>query len=135
MEKYFHFDKNKSLMELEGSDWTEPIYDSNLVTKCFELRRLPICNFTTENLRLMIGQEISLDYLIPLALEMLGDNVLSEGDLYCGDLLESMLRVNKNFWENNPMYKNDFEIILKNAVNELKSKQSFFNQKFISPLD
>lgn len=35
----------------------------------------------------MIGQKIGLDYLIPLVLESLEDNILLEGNFYCGDLL------------------------------------------------
>ncbi len=35
----------------------------------------------------MIGQKIGLDDLIPLALESLEDNILLEGNFYCGNLL------------------------------------------------
>jgi hypothetical protein len=33
------------------------------------------------------SQLVGLDYLIPLALESLEDNILLEGNFYCGDLL------------------------------------------------
>lgn len=48
------FDRNKSLEQLEGQDWGEPTYDSHLVTECHRLRRVPLREFTTENLRIMI---------------------------------------------------------------------------------
>lgn len=90
MEKYFHFDRNKTLEELEGEEWGCPEYNSHLSITCYDLRKKPISSFDSENLRIMIGQKLSLDYLIPLALEILEDNIFSEGDYYSGDLLDSL---------------------------------------------
>lgn len=45
MEKYFHFDRNKSLQELEGQDWNKPNFDSHLVATCHALRQKPIVFF------------------------------------------------------------------------------------------
>ncbi|WP_367277892.1 contact-dependent growth inhibition system immunity protein [Clostridium sp.] len=33
----------------------------------------------------MIGQEIGLNYFIPLALEILEENIFAEGSIYSGD--------------------------------------------------
>ncbi|WP_375434944.1 contact-dependent growth inhibition system immunity protein [uncultured Hymenobacter sp.] len=49
---------NKSINELEGA---EPMLDSDqhdypLVSRCLELRKKPLKNYTVEDLRLMIGQ-------------------------------------------------------------------------------
>lgn len=59
----------KSLENLEKESWKISAYSSNIVKRCHELRRIPLNEFTTENLRIMIGQNIGLTYLIPLALE------------------------------------------------------------------
>ena len=50
----------------------------------------------------MIGQNFSLAYLIPLALERLRQNPLVAGELYEGDLLASVLRVQSRFWQQRP---------------------------------
>lgn len=42
MERYFHFDINKTLQELEGEDWGAPTYPSNLVITVHSLREKPI---------------------------------------------------------------------------------------------
>jgi hypothetical protein len=126
MEKYFHFDRNKSLQELEGQDWGEPNFDSHLVLTCNELRKKAIGRFEIEDLRIMIGQEIGLDYLIPLALETLEDNIFAKGDMYSGDLLDTVLRIDSNFWGNNPIYKADLEYILEENINKLKNKLGSF---------
>lgn len=131
MGKYFHFDRNKSLQELEGQDLGEPNFESHLVISCHELRRKAIGLFEVEDLRIMIEQEIGLCYLIPLALEALEDNIFAEGDLYVGALLHTVLRVDKNFWSTNPIYKKDLEHLLEKNINDLKYKLSSFYQRFI----
>lgn len=128
MEKYFHFNRNETLDEIEGHEWTEANLGSHLSTTCLELRKKPISSFAVEDLRIMIGQNIGLDYLIPIALETLEDNVLSEGDLYCGDLLDAVLKVSKEFWDSNPTYKNDLIDILEKNIEDLVSKLDLFRQ-------
>jgi hypothetical protein len=93
------FDRGKSLQELEQEDWGEPTFDSHLVTTCHRLRRKPLIEFTVEDLRIMIGQAISLPILIPLAVERLEEEPLAEGDFYPGDLLASVLRTDNSFWD------------------------------------
>jgi hypothetical protein len=46
----------------------------------------------------MIGQNIGLDHLIPLAIEKLKQNPLAEGNFYPGDLLVNVLRADCKFW-------------------------------------
>ncbi|PTX18272.1 hypothetical protein C8N40_10671 [Pontibacter mucosus] len=47
----------------------------------------------------MIGQNIGLRYLIPLALDKLDENILADGDLYDGDLLQVVLKSDKEYWK------------------------------------
>ena len=53
---------DKSLQELEQSDWGEGKYGSYLVTTIHRLRRIPLGQFGIEDLRIMIGQNIGLQY-------------------------------------------------------------------------
>ncbi|MDM5330443.1 contact-dependent growth inhibition system immunity protein [Neobacillus sp. CF12] len=96
-----NFDINKSLEELEDTKWKESDFQSNLILKCQELRKKKLKDFTIEDLRIMIGQKIGLKYLVPLALETLVTNPFVEGDLFMGDLLEQVLKVDKGFWNEN----------------------------------
>lgn len=93
---------NKSLQQLDGEDWGEPTFDSHLVVECHRLRRVPLREFTAGNLRILIGQQMSLVYLVPMALELLRFDPLIEGDYYAGDLLAALLRVEGAFWGNHP---------------------------------
>jgi hypothetical protein len=101
------FDRSKSLQQLDGEDWGEPAYNSHLVTECHRLRRVPLCRFTVEDLRIMIGQHISLEYLMPLALEHLRADPFAEGDYYPGDLLSVVLRVGRDVWQQHPDWRGE----------------------------
>jgi CDI immunity proteins len=96
------FDRRKSLQQLDGQDWGEPTFPTHLVRECHRLRRVPLRDFTAENLRIMIGQNIGLPYLVPLALELLRADPFTEGDFYKGDLLQSVLRADASFWQRRP---------------------------------
>lgn len=130
MEKYFHFDRSKTLEELDGEVWGNPDFSSHLVITCYELRRKRLSCFEIEDLRIMIGQNLSLDFLVPLALEILDNNIFSTGDYYCGDLLEAILRVNKEFWNNNAIYMSDIENIIERNIDDFKKKLISFRNKF-----
>ena len=99
-------DLEKSLEQLEGDVWGEPLVASRLANKCHELRKQPISKLTVEDLRLLIGQKTGLRFLVPLALDVLESNPFAEGDMYKGDLLSNVLRVNDDFWSNHPELNN-----------------------------
>jgi hypothetical protein len=92
--------KHKSLESLEKNIW--PPLDSDegsyLIKTCNQLRKKQLENFTTEDLRIIVGQSIGLKFLIPLAIEILKTDILAEGDLYEGDLLQSVLLSDKDYW-------------------------------------
>jgi len=82
----------KTLEQLEGQLWGEPAFDSHLVKTCHRRRTKPLDEFTVEDLRIMIGQEIGLPHLLPRAIEILENDPLAEGDHYPGDLLMSVIQ-------------------------------------------
>jgi len=89
----------KTLDELEGVVWGEPEWDSGLVTRCHELRTKPIGEFTVGDLCVMIGQRISVPILLPLALDILEREPFADAEYYPGDLLESVLGMQDEWWE------------------------------------
>lgn len=100
-----NFDTDKTLEILENDRWGEPNFSSRLVRTCHALRKKPLKNFTTEDLRIMIGQNIGLAYLLPLAIRILCENILVAASFYKGDLLASVLRSDKTYWLNNKKNK------------------------------
>lgn len=98
MPKPIRYIADQSLDELEGFAWGEPTFDSTVVVNTHRLRKLPLKQYRLEDLRLMIGQQVGLDYLIPRALSHLEAHPLAAGDFYPGDLLSAVLSVSEGYW-------------------------------------
>lgn len=114
--------RQKSLENLEKNIWPPLSADecSYLIKTCNLLRKKQLQDFTTEDLRIMIGQEIGLYFLMPLAIETLTDNLFAEGDMYEGDLLKSVLDVDTKFWDDNKNYWQQFNAIINDRRQEIK---------------
>ncbi|MFM7023457.1 MAG: contact-dependent growth inhibition system immunity protein [Flavobacteriales bacterium] len=122
-EKHIKKYGSRTIEDIEKNIWGEPEYDSYLVKTCHRLRKKQLQLFTVEDLRIMIGQNIGTEHLLPFALIQLSQNILSEGDFYPGDLVNSILQVDAQFWKNHPEYYT--------AVKELieKNKKLLFENK------
>ncbi|MFE2408386.1 contact-dependent growth inhibition system immunity protein [Kitasatospora sp. NPDC059408] len=96
-------DRDRTLEELEHDRWPAPPADATrLVTTVHALRRKPVGELTVEDLRLMIGQDVGLAHLLPLAWEVLRDDPMAEGDMYAGDLLNTVLTRSPAVWSETP---------------------------------
>ncbi|MCX5343146.1 contact-dependent growth inhibition system immunity protein [Streptomyces atratus] len=96
-------DRSRSLEELERDRWQAPPPDATrLVATVHALRSRPIGTLTVEDLRLLIRQDVGLPVLLPLAVEVLRDNPLAEGDMYEGDLLCAVLTRTSAVWGAHP---------------------------------
>ena len=92
-----------TLDEFEGTTWGDPPEDATYVQHtCYELRRTPLGQFEAEDLRIMIGQQIGLELLVPRALGALIQQPLIEADMYPGDLLRAVLALPDSFWHSHP---------------------------------
>ncbi len=105
--------RDRSLEELERDRWPAPPADATrLVATAHALRRRPIGELTVEDMRLLIGQDIGLPYLLPLALEVLRDNPMAEGDMYEGDLLSAVLTRDQAVWTESPELRRELRAIV-----------------------
>ena len=105
-------DRTRTLDELDPPAWGEPDFHSHLVRTCHALRRKPIGEFSVEDLRIMIGQQIGLPWLVPMALEVLEHDPLAEGDYYPGDLLHNVLTVEPAFWSREWEWRDRLRLVL-----------------------
>jgi len=126
-----------TLEQLDGERWGEPPHNSYLVRRTHELRTIPLNKFTAEDLRMMIAQKFSLDYLIPLALDVLAGDFMAEGHLYPGALVESVLKVDPQFWQVNKdlwlkanrLVKQNKQKLKRNGITYAGFNQMFTNTK------
>ncbi|MGP9019196.1 contact-dependent growth inhibition system immunity protein [Streptomyces sp. BR1] len=108
-------DRNRSLEELEGSRWPDPLEDSTgLVKAVHRLRRRPIGSLEVEELSRLITQDVGLPWLMPLALGILRETAPNQaaGGFYDDDLLWSVLTRKSSLWEAMPESARELREIL-----------------------
>jgi hypothetical protein len=91
---------DKTIEQLEGKVYPTVTDSTRLVFTVTSLRKKKLADFTTEDIRVCIGQYEGLPYLIPMAIQELKKNILAEGSYYEGDLLSNVLTADKTFWIN-----------------------------------
>jgi len=124
--------KQKSLENLEKKDEGNPSADyTSLVNNVLKLRKIPLNQFSVENLRLMIGQNEGLRYLIVLSLDILKDDLFADGDFYPGDLLQNVLKAPTTFWIEHKELWEAVDSLIKDRVEEISehgiSSQIFYD--------
>lgn len=106
----------KSIEELEKDYWvTPPSFQTELVKSVFFLRKKPLIDFDSNDLRILISQNIGLKYLVPKAISRLEENVLEEALYYPGDLLFALLNIDHTFWLQDDFEKNHFVSLVKKS--------------------
>jgi hypothetical protein len=115
----------QTLTQLEGDDWGEPDYPSYVVTNSHRLRHKPLREFTAEDLRFMLGQQISLPTLMPMALDVLEVEPFAGGDMSHGALLGMALQVDPQFWRDHPRlwYRMRVVLVDVHAMRELLDQE------------
>lgn len=113
--------KYKSLMNLQkvSNPTDKENFPSRPVKRFVELLSIPLNEYTTEDLRLMIGQQFGLAYLIPLAIEHLENNLFAEGDFFPGDLLSNVLSIDPAFWKENRDLQQQVSDLIKHNKNKI----------------
>ncbi|CAM4410716.1 contact-dependent growth inhibition system immunity protein [Zobellia nedashkovskayae] len=113
---------SKSIEELENDYWKEPTeFQTDLIEKCFRYRKISVNQLTIEQIRLLISQQIGLEYLIGPALIKLERNPLAEGDFYKGDLLSVISKTPIKIWGLNRKELRTFKNLVENNSEVLKA--------------
>lgn len=120
--------ETKSIEQLENDIWKNPFeFPADMVEKCYHFRKISIAELTNEQIRLLISQQIGVEYLIGIALEQLERNILTECDFYEGDLLVAVSSLPTKFWNENQTefltFKNIVEQNSELIKNELGEKK------------
>jgi CDI immunity proteins len=94
-------------------------FPSNLVKTTTQLIDKDLNDFTPEDFRILIGQEMYLDIILPMAINILYKDPLVSGDYYAGDLLKTVLSISSEFWRDNPVLKTRMNLIIKKNKSKL----------------
>lgn len=107
------FDRQLTLAQLVGDRWRRPGQDATaLYAELCQLRHLPVRELNREDLRLLVIQHVGLEFTVPLALEHVEENPLVQANLFSGDLLTSLLRVDASFWEDHAQLRDRVSAVL-----------------------
>ena len=122
--------RDKTLNQLEGTRPAPPSFRSHVTTEVHRLRDVPLAQLTPEDLRLLIGQGMSLDYIVPIAVQRVEQQPFASGDFYRGDLLVALLRVPAAFWQQRRDWRRRVEQVAGPVVEQFSSMTHAKQQKF-----
>jgi len=90
---------SRTLEQLEAFPWPAPGEGSTpMIERCHALRKVPIGRLSSADLRLLLGQAVGTRFLMPLALEVLEADPLTEAEYYPGDLLNAAMSIPADYW-------------------------------------
>jgi len=126
----------KTLTELEGRDWGLLPDDAPAMHRRVHLlRHKPLKEMQAGDLRLLVGQDVGVTWLLPLALDELEQRPFVEGDYYRGDLLCSVLRVSPALLRAQPEQLKRLRHIVKRLAHEIKGLNTIDRKTLQSALD
>jgi len=109
------YEFNRTLSEIMNDDDIHSIDE-----RCTEIYNNRILReFTNEDLKVMIDHCIALDIMMPFAIDILEENIMSEGEQYAGDLLQSVSSVHTEYWKQNSDQKERLKQIIENNIGML----------------
>lgn len=91
--------RRQTLDRLDPPEWGPANYSSHVVRECHRLRRVVLEHMTPGDLRIQIGQKLSLRWLVPMALDVVEGDPLCFADFYAGDLLKVLLELPESYWD------------------------------------
>jgi hypothetical protein len=93
----------QTLEDIDGDVWGELDYPSSLVERVHSYRTIRIGDMQVEHIRLLLGQGVGVEVLMPLALQIVDIAAVVSGDLYPGDLAAVMgLEKHDTYWKSHP---------------------------------
>ena len=112
--------RDKSLEELGAVPSTGLEGGSYLLSQLRRLRTVPLKQLRIEDLGLLIGQSLGLEFLVPIALDHLEAHPLAAGDFYPGDLLKNVMEAPESFWNNHPELRQRLVNALERALERVR---------------
>ena len=118
-----------TLEQLESDPWVDPAhFPTDLVRRCYGLRRKPLHSFQIDDCRLMVSQGFSINYVVPIAISYLEECLFAEGSFYQGDLLQAVLNVDRKFWIAHPNLWEKVHELIKDRLGDLDTRKIRYGQ-------
>jgi len=95
-------EETKSIEQLQCNSRSEAGSPSGVAARCHQFSRVPVKDLSTEQVRLLLSQDVGTIFLLDKTLQILETDILADGDFYPGDLLSAILNINKIYWKTKP---------------------------------
>jgi hypothetical protein len=122
-------DDSLSIEQLEGIIFDISEVNSDILEECYHFVKIPVGQLTPEQISRLISQDIGLNFLIPKALKILREDVLTK-ILYTGDFLITILGIEPSYWTSNMEDKKEIlSIVNKNMdiIKEIDRQRPFLD--------
>ena len=104
-----------TLEQLENDVWPEPDVHTPLIDTCHRLRKIPIDDLSAGDVRMLMGQQIGVRHLAPVAVRLLDMDPMLDATFYPGDLLTTVLRADASHYRGFPELRNKLVSIASRA--------------------
>ena len=124
---------SQTLSDLLHWEWQDeiPYDDSSVVQHMYYLFHTPARRWTVEDYRYLVGQETGLDIILPKVFEILQHDIKVSGGFYDGDLLDNVLQINEDFWEQHKDLYNTACMLIKNNMEKLSKTEYSTDKKLL----
>lgn len=127
--KYQRSVLEQTLEQLEVANFVKASSLSYVIEKCYLLRKKKLADFSDENLRIMIGQNMGLKYLVPIAIEKLSSFPLTSGNFEEGALFANVVSSDYEWCSH------EYELgVIKKIVEEFPRIRDFMDQRALKAL-
>lgn len=124
---------SQTLSDMLHKEWRDeiPYDDSSVVQHMYYLFHTPARRWTVEDYRYLVGQETALDIILPKVFEILQFDIKADGGFYEGDLLNAVLQINADFWEQHKDLYNTACMLIKNNMETLSKTEYSTDKKIL----
>ena len=111
--------EQKTLRALLLTPKTDKInFNSHLVMRIEQVIDKKISDLTESDIRLLVNQSFGLEYVIPLAINLLEEDLFLESDFYEGDLLLNLISIDNTYWKK---HRDQWEKLHKTLTNQFNN--------------
>lgn len=96
------FDVSRSLEDLEGATWPDTGSRTAAMVRLRDLRKAPVGEMRTSDLRLAVAQAVGLRWTVPIALARLDFDPTLAAEFHSGDLAQAVFRAPSGLWKSFP---------------------------------
>lgn len=115
--------KNMNIETYENEFWGDAPEDvSGLEKSCYYIRKKDIIELDDNELRIAISQNMGLDLIVPIVISKIEKNPFVEALYYKGDLLKSLLEIDKSYWRKNKTFHSKVLKIVRDFSNYIDSE-------------